>query len=147
MVEDFLRFLGTNEVVLGIATMLGFVGFIMTLVVSCRTAKISKILKYNQMTDSYNKERKAFQKSFEGHKKSIVEDNIKTIKIQKDILTLLEEYRVKYFSLCSIKERITIICFIRLLEKENKNVNWNTVSNYLAKLSGRLSKKEDKKNG
>lgn len=147
MIEDFLRFLGTNEIILGIATLLGIIGFIMTLIVSLRTANISKILKHNQITNSYNKERIAFQKSFEGHKKSIIEDNIKTFKIQKDILTQLEEYRTKYSSLHSISDKRMISRFIKILEKENSDVDWNTVTNYLAKLSGRLSKKEDKKNG
>lgn len=117
----------------------------MTLIVSLRTANISKILKHNQITDSYNKERKAYYQAFEGYRVSIAKDNIKTFKLQNDILTLVEEYRVKYSSLCSLSDKRMISRFIKILE--NNDVDWNIVCNYLAKLSGRLSKKEVKKNG
>ena len=83
---DFLKFFGTNEIILGVCSLLGIAGFIMTLIVTIKTTKIAKILKYNQVTDTYNKERTAFQKAFEGHRSSIIEDEIKTDKILKDIL-------------------------------------------------------------
>ena len=93
---DFLKFFGTNEIILGVCSLLGIAGFIMTLIVTIKTTKISKILKYNQVTDTYNKERTAFQKAFEGHRSSIIEDEIKTDKILKDILKQVEAYRTKF---------------------------------------------------
>lgn len=75
MIIDILKFFETNEIILGIASLLGIFGFILTVFDSIRTAKISKILKYNQVTSQYNKERLAFQRTFMGHRKSIIEDN------------------------------------------------------------------------
>ncbi len=144
---DFLKFFANNEIILGICSLLGIAGFIMTLIVTIKTNKIAKILKYNQVTEAYNKERTAFQKAFEGHRSSIVEDDIKTDKILKDILKQVEAYRIKFNDIFSLKERITLSLFIRILRKPAKDVDFNSVCNYLATLSGRLSKKEDKKNG
>ena len=143
----FLEFFGSNTLVLGISTLCGIVGFILTIVVSMRTAKISKILKYNATTTQYNKERKAFQNTFEGHRSSIIEDGLKTEKLLKDILKNVEEYSVKFDVILSTRDRITLWWFKRILKKKYDTVNWNTICNYLAILSGRLSKKEEKKNG
>ena len=147
MIIDILKFLGTNEIVLGIASLLGIVGFALTVFVSIRTAKISKILKYNQVTSQYNKERLAFQRTFEGHRKSIVEDEIKSNKLLKDILQNIEAYRLKFCEIMSLKEKITLFFFSQHLKKESGRVDYNKVSNYLAAISGRLSKKEDTRNG
>lgn len=147
MIIDILKFLGTNEIVLGIASLLGIVGFALTVFVSIRTAKISKILKYNQVTSQYNKERLAFQRTFEGHRKSIVEDEIKSNKLLKDILQNIEAYRLKFGEIMSLKEKITLFFFSQHLKKESDRVDYNKVSNYLATISGRLSKKEDTRNG
>ena len=142
-----LEFLGSNPIILGISTLCGIIGFILTIIVSMRTAKISKILKYNATTTQYNKERKAFQNTFEGHRSSITEDGLKTEKLLKDILKNVEEYSVKFDVILSTKDRITLWWFKRILKKQHDTVNWNTICNYLAILSGRLSKKEEKING
>lgn len=147
MIIDVLNFFGTNEIVLGTASLAGIFGFVLTVLVSIRTAKISKILKYNQVTGQYNKERLAFQRTFEGHRKSIVEDGIRSNKLLKDILQNIEAYRVKFGNIMSLKEKITLFLFSQLLKKETERVDYNRVCNYLASLSGRLSKKEDERNG
>lgn len=147
MIIDILKFLGTNEIVLGIASLLGIVGFGLTVFVSIRTAKISKILKYNQVTSQYNKERLAFQRTFEGHRKSIVEDGIRSNKLLKDILQNTEAYRIKFGEIMPLSEKVMLFFFSLLLKKESNKVDYNKVSNYLASLSGRLSKKEDMRNG
>ncbi len=147
MIINILKFFGTNEIVLGIASLVGIVGFFLTVFVSLRTDKISKILKYNQVTSQYNKERSAYQKTFEGHRKSIVEDNIKSDKLLKDILQNVEAYRTKFGEILSLKEKMTLFFFSQHLKKESKKVDYNKISNYLASLSGRLSKKEDTRNG
>lgn len=144
---DFLKFFGTNEIILGVCSLLGISGFIMTLIVTIKTTKIAKILKYNQVTDTYNKERTAFQKAFEGHRSSIIEDEIKTDKILKDILKQVEAYRTKFNDILPLRERIALNSFVKILKKPAEEVDFNSVCNYLATLSGRLSKKEDKKNG
>ena len=147
MISDILKFFGTNEVVLGIASLVGIIGFVLTIIVSFRTAKISRILKYNQVTSQYNRERLGFQRAFIGHRNSIVEDNIRTDKLLKDILQNVEEYRSKFKEILPLWEKITLFMFVQLLKKESKKVNYNTVCNYLAILSGRLAKKEDTRNG
>lgn len=147
MIVKFLEFLGTNQIVLGIATLIGIIGFALTIIVSIRTSKISKILKYNEVTSRYNKERLGFQKTFVGHRNSIIEDKIHSDKLLKDILQNVEEYRSKFGEILSIREKITLYRFIGILKKESDDVNYNAVCNYLAALSGRLSKKEDRKNG
>ena len=51
MIIDFLKFLGTNEIILGICSLLGIIGFILTLIVTFKTSKIAKVLRYvNKMT-------------------------------------------------------------------------------------------------
>ena len=147
MIVKFLEFLGTNQIVLGIATLIGIIGFALTIIVSIRTSKIGKILKYNEVTSRYNKERLGFQKTFVGHRNSIIEDKIHSDKLLKDILQNVEEYRSKFGEILSIREKITLYRFIGILKKESDDVNYNAVCNYLAALSGRLSKKEDRKNG
>lgn len=145
--KDMLSFVGTNEYVLGIASIAGIAGFILTILVTIHTNSISKILKYNQITAQYNKDRAAYQKAFDGHRTSILEDNIKTNKLLKDILSQVESYRNKFQEILPFKERFTLFLFQRILQKDVNNVDWNKVCNYLAILSGRLTKKEDLKNG
>lgn len=147
MIYSFFKFFGTNEIVLGITSLAGIVGFVLTIFVTIRTANISKILKYNDTTNLYNRERTAFKKVFEGHKQSIIEDGIKTDAILKSILQNIEEYRMKFSEILPLWEKITLWNFVRLLKKDASKVDFNKVCNYLSTLSGRLSKKEDIKHG
>lgn len=47
MIIDMLKFFGKNEVILGIVSLTGIIGFVLTIFVSIRTSKISKILKHS----------------------------------------------------------------------------------------------------
>lgn len=67
--------------------------------------------------------------------------------MNKDILQNVEEYRAKFGEILSPSDRFSLFKFSLLLRKETDKVNYNKVCNYLALLSGRLSKKEDKRNG
>lgn len=147
MIIDFLKFLGTNEIILGICSLLGIIGFILTLIVTFKTSKIAKVLRYNHVTETYNKERLGFQKTFEGHRASIIDDGICTDKILKNILSNVEAYRTKFDDILSFREKCMLNTFVNILKKPATDVDFNTVCNYLAILSGRLSKKGDKKNG
>lgn len=147
MIIDMLKFFGKNEVILGIVSLTGIIGFVLTIFVSIRTSKISKILKHNQLTSQYNKKRLAFQRTFEGHRNSIIVDGLRSNKLLKDILQNVEEYRAKFGEILSPSDRFSLFKFSLLLRKETDKVNYNKVCNYLALLSGRLSKKEDKRNG
>ena len=147
MILDFLRFMGTNTIALGIASICGIIGFILTLIVTIRTSNISKVLKHNAITSTYNRERKAFQNAFDGHRASILEDDMKTDRHLKAVLANVESYYAEFHSILSVREKIILWRFKKVLKKEAKQVNFNTVCNYLALLSGRLSKKEVKKNG
>lgn len=146
-IENILRFMGSNEIVLGIASICGIAGFILTIIVTIRTAKIGKILKYNQITSQYNRDRKTYQNVFEGHQASIFEDNLRSDKLLKTILKDVEAYRLNFHAILSTREKVTLFFLKRLLKKESKDANYNTIGNYLAFLAGRLSKKEEKKNG
>lgn len=146
LLELFISF-GSNRIVQSVSSICGIIGFALTILVTIRTSKISKILKYNATTSQYNKERTAFQKAFEGHRDSITMDGVRSEKLLKDILKNVEEYHVKFSDILPVRDRLVIFLFKRILMKEPQNVNWNTVSNYLAILSGRLSKKEELKNG
>lgn len=146
-IEKILSFFGTNELILGIASLCGIVGFALTVIVTIRTAKISKILRYNEITSNYNKERTGFQRTFEGHRVSITEDNIRTDKILKDILKNVEEYRVKFQEILSMQEKFRLQLLVHQLKKEADSANWNSICNGLAILSGHLSKKGEKRNG
>ena len=146
LLELFISF-GTNQIVQSVSSICGIIGFALTILVTIRTSKISKILKYNATTSQYNKERTAFQKAFEGHRDSITMDGVRSEKLLKDILKNVEEYHVKFSDILPVRDRLVIFLFKRILMKEPQNVNWNTVCNYLAILSGRLSKKEELKNG
>ena len=147
MIIDFLKFLGTNEIILGICSLLGIIGFILTLIVTFKTSKIAKVLRFNHVTETYNKERLGFQKTFEGHRASIIDEGIRTDKILKNILSNVEAYRAKFDDILSFHEKHTLNAFVNILKKPAEEVDFNTVCNYLAILSGRLSKKGDKKNG
>ena len=81
MIIDMLKFFGENEVILGIVSLTGIIGFVLTIFVSIRTSKISKILKHNQLTSQYNKERLAFQRTFEGHRNSIIVDGLRLLNL------------------------------------------------------------------
>lgn len=142
-----LKFLGTNEIVLGICSLIGIVSFCMTLYVSIKTANIAKILRYNQITDKYNSERKAFLRTFEGHKASILEDGIRSEKILKDILKHVEAYRLKFSEILTWREKLTLSIFVWVLKRPADKVNFNTVCNHLSLLSGRLLKEEERRNG
>ena len=144
---DFLKLLGINPVILGVVSICSILGFILTVVVTIRTAKISRILQFNDAANEYNKERQAFQKAFDGHRSSILEDNNKSDKLLKDILALVESYDLKFHKLLSARERFVLWRFKKTLMGKSEKVDFNSVCNYLAKLSGRLSKKEENRHG
>lgn len=146
MIARFLSFLGTSPYIQGVSSLCGILGFVLTIVVAVRTAKINKILRYNEITSRYNRERLKFQKIFEGHRMSITEDQIHTKQLLTDILKDVEAYRVQFSEILSWCEKIRLALFIRQLKKEPKRIDYNLISNYLASISGRLSKKGDMKN-
>ena len=147
MIASFLAFLGTNQYILGVASLCGIVSFILTVIVTIRTAKISKILKHNEITSQYNKERIGFQKTFEGHQKSITADGLRSKQLLTDILKNVEAYRAEFSEILSWYEKVRLTMFIKELKKKPEQVDFNSISNYLASISGRLSKKGDMKNG
>lgn len=146
MIARFLSFLGTNPYILGISSLCGIMGFILTIVVAIRTAKTNKILRYNKVTSQYNKERLAFQNMFEGHRISITVDELHSKQLLTDILKNTEAYRVQFSEILSWYEKIRLAMFIRQLKKEPEQANYNLISNYLASISGRLSKRGDMRN-
>lgn len=96
---------------------------------------------------AYIRERTGFKRALEGHRQSIMEDNIRTDIILKQILQNIEEYRAKFSEILTVREKFTLWRFTRLLKKGAKRVDFNDVCNYLSGLSGRPSKKEDTRHG
>lgn len=117
MIIDMLKFFGKNEVILGIVSLTGIIGFVLTIFVSIRTSKISKILKHNQLTSQYNKERLAFQRTFEGHRNSIIVDGLRSNKLLKDILQNVEEYRAILSSTFRRINQHRCLLFLKLIKK------------------------------
>lgn len=147
MVTRFLSFLGTNQYFLGFSSLCGVIGFVLTIIVTIKTSKISKILRHNAITSQYNKERIGFQNTFEGHRKSITVDGLQSKQLLTDILKNVEAYRAKFSEILSWREKMRLAMFIKQLKKEPNQADYNLICNYLASISGRLSKKGDLKNG
>ena len=147
MVARFLSFLCTNQYFLGFSSLCGAIGFVLTIIVTAKTSKISKILRHNAITSQYNKERISFQNTFEGHRKSIIVDGLQSKQLLTDILKNVEAYRAKFSEILSWREKIRLAMFIKQLKKEPNQADYNLICNYLASISGRLSKKGDMKNG
>lgn len=143
---NILSYLGTNKYVLGICSLCGIIGFCLTILIALKTKKIEKVLHYNDVTVVYNKERSSYQKAFNGHMISIIDDKICSDKILKNILRDVESYRAKFNDILSLSEKFELWKFRMLLRKSAKEVDFNEICNCLATLSGRLSKKGDKKN-
>jgi len=59
----------------------------------------------------------------------------------------VEAYRAKFSEILSWREKIRLAMFIKQLKKEPNQADYNLICNYLASISGRLSKKGDMKNG
>ena len=74
-----------------------------------------------------------------------MEDDIKSDKILKEILKHVEGYRVKFDPLLSYREKNDLRSLIQILKKQSDDVDWNHICNHLSTLSGRLTKKGDKK--
>lgn len=147
MVTRFLSFLGTNQYFLGFSSLCGVIGFVLTIIVTIKTSKISKILRHNAITSQYNKERIGFQNTFEGHRKGITVDGLQSKQLLTDILKNVEAYRAKFSEILSWREKMRLAMFIKQLKKEPNQADYNLICNYLASISGRLSKKGDLKNG
>lgn len=142
-----LHFLATNEVIIATASICGIAGFLLAIIVSIRTARIGRILKYNQTATQYNKERKSYQNVFEGHRASIFEDGLRSDKLLNDILRNVEAYQSEFHEILSFREKITLFMLKHSLKKKSDSTNYNAIANHLATLSGRLSKKEEQRNG
>lgn len=144
---DTIKWLGTNEYILGFISLLSIVGFIITIVVERRTATLNKVLKHNELVTAYNKDRLAYSKLFLGHHNSIVQDNDHSDALIDDILKGLTEFKVKYAKLLTIKMKWAVWELERQLMKKSDKVNFHSVAKRLTILSGFLGKKEETING
>lgn len=144
---EWIKFCGENPIILGICSICGIAGFILTIVVTFKTSHISKVLKFNDTAELYNKQRKAYREKFEGHLASILKDDLKNNIVLKNILKDTTSYYEEFYGLLSFKQRIQFKLFFKLIKKDCSKVNFNKVTNFLTILTGRLAKKETKKNG
>lgn len=117
-IKNAISWFGTNEIALGLATITGLISFLLSIVVSFRTAKISKILKYNDLADTFNKERKALWRTAMGHRDSILKDGTKTDVTRNNILIFVTKCQNKYRPLLAWKVRFTLWRLKGLLKKK-----------------------------
>lgn len=64
-----------------------------------------------------------------------------------DILRNVEAYQSEFHEIISFREKITLFMLKHSLKKKSDSTNYNAIANHLATLSGRLSKKEEQRNG
>ena len=145
--EKSIRFFATNEIALGLVGITGLISFVLSIVVSFRTASISKILKYNNLADTFNKERKALWRTAIGHRDSIIIDETKSAVTCNNILIFVTKCHSKYKPLMSWKVRFAAYRLKGMLKKQTDKVKYNTVVNNLAELIAWLEIEEEKKNG
>ena len=143
---QFLENISTTKAITGIASICGILSFILTIFILIKTSNINKILKTNETISLYNKEIKSFQKTFDGHIMSIIEDNNRSDILINNILKNIVQFDSKFSNIFSIGDRNRIFWFKRLLKKEANKVDFNKVTNYLAIISGKLVKIEGMKN-
>lgn len=141
-IQTIISWFGTNEFILGIATLAGLLGFVLTLSVAIRTSKISRILRRNTLIQDYNKNRNTYAKVFTGHRDSILRDGLRTDLLWNDILKTVVEYKAKYSKLPSTGERINLWRLYNLLNKKCTDTNFLKVAKKLSILAGYLQKKE-----
>ena len=144
---DSLKWLGTNEYMLGFISLLSIIGFLITIVVERRTATIDKILKHNELAATYNRERMAFAKSFTGHHDSIIKDGDHSTELVDSILKTITELTTKYSTLLPIRTRFRIWLIERQLMKKDEVIDFHKLSKRLVLLSAYLGKKEEKIHG
>lgn len=142
-----LRFLGSDSLALGIVSICSVLSFAISIVVSHRTARISKVIKYNSTIDGYNKKKQVYQKIFEGHRMSIQVDEIHTDRLLKDILKNTDEFDWLFHKVIDFPTRVLIWKLKIALRKEAKRADFNRICNCLAALSARLSERKDRLNG
>ena len=146
-IQKVVSWFGANEFILGLATITGLLGFVLTVFVTIKTTRISKILKRNLLIQDYNRHRSAYAKMFIGHRDSILKDGLRTELLWTDILKTVVEYNTRYSQLSSIRERLFLWRLLHLLKKKNSDANFTKVATRLAILAGYLQKKEVKNNG
>ena len=146
-VINAIEWFATNKVILGLATIAGLISFVLSIVVSVRTAKIGKILKYNNLADSFNKERKALWRTAMGHRDSILKDDMKTDVTRSNILIFVNRCHNQYKPLMNWKVGWSIWRLQTILKQKNAMVDYNAVVNHLAELVAWLETEEERKNG
>lgn len=115
----------------GAADALAYYGTILGALVAVATVVVTILFTYKQIQrDSY-----------------LRRENEKWFDVESVFSNALNTINLKFGEILSPSDRFSLFKFSLLLRKETDKVNYNKVSNYLALLSGRLSKKEDKRNG
>lgn len=143
MIGTWLISIGSDPLIVGIASLSSIVGLVITVAISVKTHSISKTLKKMNTAADYNDSRESFQRAFEGHRRSIIEDNDHSQRLVSNINTQLQQYKYQFREVFTLYDRWVIFRFSRILKKDLNRLNFNQVCSYLSEVSGRLSKKED----
>lgn len=150
MINLFISFIssvekiGQNKILIGLSTIFGILGGIISIYLLFKTKKISKILQLNKTVIDYNESRVGYQRTFEGHRRTIDSGDERSNSLFKDILGDVEAYKSKFNQVIHWRERWNLFLLVNELKKNAEEVDCNKVSNHLAQIYGRLEKEEDK---
>jgi hypothetical protein len=140
--KSVLVCLGTNIYIIGLCSAITIIGFVITVIIFFRTKSIEKRIKEYKSKTNYNKRRKEFRSALLQFKKSIEEDNSDIKKNKGSILNelnaLFENYKLEF----NFRQKITINCLIRHLEKFDKH-DRNFVCNNLSRVAGFLFEEKE----
>lgn len=145
-IDKIIEFLNSSVVTAG-SVVVGFVGFCMTIFVSVRTHSINRALQVHSALKKYNSNAKKYHDSFEAHRHSIEDSEIKTRTILRDILKDVTNYKEVTYPILSYSERRFLKKFLSYLKKPYYQIDYDQVADYLAELAGRTDKREEFRNG
>lgn len=122
-------------VICGIITV---IGFLMTVYISIKTKSIHKRIAEYKVVSSFNKNRKKYQKTFEGYQNAISQDDVDIYKTKINMLNDVNTVREAYSKIWSWRQKLLLLCLKKELEKK-EGINVNKICNWMSKLIAVLS--------
>ena len=140
-IEHFVAFFQA-PIVSAFNTLLGIVGFALTVYTLLKTNSIDKTLKKFREAQDYNKKRKNYALKFKVYREINENDEHKKGTFV-DIIEKLIAYKSCFGHVLSIHEKIKLFLLIRYLKKDFIKINFSKVARQMAELSGQLQKERE----
>lgn len=140
-IEHFVAFFQA-PIVSAFNTLLGIVGFALTVYTLLKTNSIDKTLKKFRETQTYNEKRKNYAMTFKGFRE-IIDNEEHTKRTVGDMIERLMAYKSCFAHVLSVFEKIKIILFVQYLKKDFRKIDFSNVSKRMAELSGILEKERE----